>query len=165
MRTAELCTDLTAFRLAAFLDLLAAAKTIHKKSCRDLFSSSVGPGKLLGGFEAVNEISILNAAKNPVTYLYLTAGKTDLFLVFDLATESLVLNTALEHWDDVIGCEEKFNNQEFPFRSANFSCSIESPSRTLSSITMTSDGCSITRKIDSDISSPLNAFFSGLYLA
>jgi len=97
--------------------------------------------------EHTNAISITNESGQEIKYLYIKAGKTNLFLLFDMAPgNTLTVQAPLEHWEDFVGCKGKFDNRDFPYRSIDFSLSPPSNSMTRYNVTVTTDGCSVTRK-------------------
>lgn len=73
------------------------------------------------------EVYILNQTQKTIPYLYVSAGKYYIFLLFDLppgSTTKLLLN--LQFWERVIGCEGKFDdNTNIPFRNVSFSSKDE----------------------------------------
>jgi hypothetical protein len=76
--------------------------------------------------------------------LYVKAGKTNLFLLFDMQpASSVTVHTQLQHWEDLVGCEGKFDDHDFPYRSADFSLSANK-SMTRYNITVRKEGCSVT---------------------
>ena len=90
-----------------------------------------------------NTISISNESGQQVRYLYIKAGKTNLFLLFDMSSGNKVtVQAPLEHWEDFVGCKGKFDGRDFPYRSIDFSSSRNSI--THYNVTITRDGCSVT---------------------
>lgn len=97
--------------------------------------------------ERTNAISITNESGQEIKYLYIKAGKTNLFLLFDMAPGNrLTVQAPLEHWEDFVGCKGKFDNRDFPYRSIDSSLSPASNPMTRYNVTVTTDGCSVTRK-------------------
>jgi hypothetical protein len=92
-----------------------------------------------------NVISISNESGQQVRYLYIKAGKTNLFLLFDIPPgNKLTVQAPLEHWEDFVGCKGKFDDRDFPYQSKDFSLSPRSNSMTRYNVTITRDGCSVT---------------------
>ena len=92
-----------------------------------------------------NAISITNESGQQVTYLYIKAGKTNLFLLFDMPPgNKLTVQAPLEHWEDFVGCKGKFDDRDFPYHSTDFSSSPRGNSTTRYSVIITKDGCSVT---------------------
>jgi hypothetical protein len=95
--------------------------------------------------EYTKAISISNESGQQVRYLYVKAGKTNLFLVFDVSPgNKLTVQAPLQHWEDFVGCKGKFDDRDFPYRSIDFSLSPPSNSKTRYNVTITRDGCVVT---------------------
>jgi len=97
--------------------------------------------------EHTKTISISNESGQQVRYLYIKAGKTNLFLLFDMSPgNKLTVQAPLEHWEDFVGCKGRFDDRDFPYRSMDFSLSPRTESPTHYNVTITRDGCSVTGK-------------------
>jgi len=94
-----------------------------------------------------NEIVITNESGEVVKYLYLKAGATHLFLMFDLSPDArLNLRTALDHSEDLVGCQGQFSDRVIPYRSADFSRLPVGQSPNRYEVVIQKDGCSVTGK-------------------
>ena len=97
--------------------------------------------------QRTNEISIRNESDQEVRYLYVKAGKTNLFLLFDMPPgDAVTVRVQLEHWEDLVGCAGKVNKRDFPYRSIDFSLSPAPKSAIRYNVTVGKDGCSVTSK-------------------
>ena len=97
--------------------------------------------------ERPKEISIRNESSENIKYLYVKAGKMNLFLLFDMPPGSTAtVQAQLEHWEDFVGCKGKFDDRVFPYRSIDFSSSPAPGSVVRFNITVKSDGCSASGK-------------------
>src|SRR5215470_6066318 len=95
--------------------------------------------------EHSNEISVTNESGQQIKYLYLKAGKANLFLLFDIPSgNKLTVQASLEHWEDFVGCKGKFDDRDFPYRSIDFSSSPPPKSAIHYNVTVTKDGCAVT---------------------
>lgn len=92
-------------------------------------------------------ISISNQSNQIIKYLYVKAGKTNLFLLFDLMPGGVTrLPIHLQHWEDLVGCEGKLAEHDMPYRSADFSKSAIDRSQPRYSIIVKSNECFVTRE-------------------
>lgn len=97
--------------------------------------------------ERTKEISIRNESGEHIKYLYVKAGKTNLFLLFDMPPDgSATVQAQLENWEDFVGCKGKFDDRDFPYRSIDFSSSPAAGSVVRFNITVKRDGCSVRGK-------------------
>lgn len=93
------------------------------------------------------QIKITNESDQKVPYLYVRAGKTNLFLLFDMSSGTTVTVQAdLEHWEDFVGCTGRFDDRDFPYRVIDFSSSPTRRLIGLYNVTVRKDGCSVTAK-------------------
>lgn len=93
-------------------------------------------------------INIRNESGQEVRYLYIKAGKTNLFFLFNIPPgKSETFPVQLEHWEAFVGCKGKFEDHDFAYRSIDFSSSPV-PSATIHfNVTVTKDGCSVSGKV------------------
>jgi hypothetical protein len=99
------------------------------------------------GSPPTNAISITNESGQQVSYLYIKAGKTNLFLLFDIPPgNNLTVQAPLEHWEDLVGCKGKFDDHDFPYHSIDCSLSPPPKSTIHYNVRVTKDGCSVTGK-------------------
>ena len=92
-----------------------------------------------------SEILITNRSGESVRYLYLKAGATDLYLMFELPADArLSLHTQLDHAEDLVGCEGEFNDRRITYSSADFSRSPVSQSPNRYEVLIQKNGCSVT---------------------
>jgi hypothetical protein len=98
--------------------------------------------------EAISEeILLSNESGRPIKYFYLKAGKTNLFLLFDVAAETrITLPIRLQHWEEVIGCEGQIDYHDLPYRSEDFSLSAQAKAGTRYRVRILEAGCSVTRE-------------------
>jgi len=92
------------------------------------------------------EIVVANESRQTVKYLYVTAGKTNLFFLFDLAVASrLTLPIHLQHWEEVIACQGSLTDRDIAFESGDFSLMAESASKSRYEVVVKEDGCFVKR--------------------
>ena len=98
--------------------------------------------------EAISEeILVSNESRRSIKYFYLKAGKTNLFLLFDVPVGArITLPIRLQHWEEVIGCEGKFEDRDFPYCSEDFSLSTAGKVGTRYKVTIAETACSVTRE-------------------
>lgn len=91
----------------------------------------------------LNQISIKNESGRSLKYLYVRAGISDIFLLFDLPpNDNISLSVHLAHHEDLVGCQGRFGDYDFPYHAADFSSSRkELPANY--TITIRTDGCSV----------------------
>ena len=91
------------------------------------------------------EISIGNESGQLVRYLYIKAGKTNLYLLFDLAAgNSVTVQAQLDHWEDIVGCKGKFEDRDFPYQFVDLSLSPAPQSTIHYNVTVGREGCAVT---------------------
>jgi len=92
-----------------------------------------------------NEILITNKSRESVRYVYLKAGATHLYLIFDLPVDArLTLHTQLDHSEDLVGCEGEFSDRKITYSSADFSRLPVSQSLNRYEVLIEKNGCSVT---------------------
>jgi hypothetical protein len=93
------------------------------------------------------ETILSNESKQNLKYAYIHAGKTNLFLLFDIApNREITLPTRLQHWEEVIGCEGRFDDREVAYRSADFSLLAPGKPGSHYRVRFDADGCAVTRE-------------------
>jgi hypothetical protein len=93
------------------------------------------------------ETVLSNESKQTLKYAYVHAGKTNLFLLFDVAPKSeIILPIRLQHWEEVIGCEGRYDDREVPYRSGDFSLLAPGKPGTHYKVRFDANGCSVTRE-------------------
>lgn len=98
--------------------------------------------------EAISEeIALSNESGRQIKYLYLKAGKTNLFLLFDLAPGArITLPVHLQHWEEVIGCQAKVEAGDLPYHDEDFSLSTPGKSGTRYAVKIHETACSVMRE-------------------
>ena len=93
-----------------------------------------------------SSIFLSNESKQPLRYAYVHAGKTNLFLLFDIAPEGrITLPVRLQHWEEVIGCEGKYDDSDLPYGSGDFSLAVPGKTGTRYDLRFDARKCLVTR--------------------
>jgi len=92
------------------------------------------------------EIILTNESRQNLKYAYIAAGKTNLFLLFEITPEDrITLPVQLQHWEEVIGCEGKIADRDLSYSSGNFSLSTAGKAGTRYRVRFDEHGCTVTR--------------------
>ncbi|SRR5260370_1760606 len=91
------------------------------------------------------EIVITNRSGESLNYLYVRAGATDLFLIFDLPVDArLNFHAQLDHAEDLVGCKGDFKDRKIGYSEADSSLLPLSKSPNRYVVVIEKNRCSVT---------------------